>query len=88
MHKFKKGSKSIILTLLILLATISFSYASSFCDGFKSGYITGYKQTKGTGFDPFTPFCPYQPFKRFSDPSSDFEQGYLIGLRKGMADGM
>ena len=60
---------------------------SEFCQGFKRGYITGYKQASGSSFDPFTPFCPFQPFKKFSDPESDFEHGYIIGYEKGLEEG-
>ena len=30
------------------------------------------------------PMCPMQPMKGYGDPKSDFEHGYLIGLKKGM----
>ena len=36
-------------------------------------------------FTAFTPSCPIQPLKRGLE--SDFEQGYEIGLERGMADG-
>lgn len=61
--------------------------ASQFCSGFERGYITGYKQATGSTLDPLTPLCPLQPLKRLSDPESDFEHGYVIGLRMGMAAG-
>lgn len=63
------------------------AYASQFCDGFKRGYVVGYKRAAQTGFDPFQPFCPFQPIKRLSDPQSDFEHGYLIGLDAGAKSG-
>lgn len=59
--------------------------ADDFCDGFEKGYVTGYKQARNTSLDPLTPVCPLQPLKRMSDPESDFEHGYLIGLRKGLS---
>ena len=55
-----------------------------FCSGFKQGFITGYKQSKNTSMTPMTPMCPMQPMKTMSDPQSDFEHGYIIGLQKGM----
>lgn len=60
---------------------------TEFCDGFEAGYKTGYKEAKRTTFDPFPPFCPFQPFKKTGDPESDFEHGYVIGYKKGFADG-
>ena len=60
---------------------------SEFCAGFERGYITGYKQSSGSSFEPFTPFCPFQPFKAYNDPDSDFEHGYIIGYEKGIKEG-
>jgi hypothetical protein len=71
----------------LILVSTSPSFADAFCEGFERGYIAGYKRASGSGFDPFTPFCPYQPFKKFSDPESDSERGYLIGLERGTAEG-
>ena len=79
--------KKLILTSIIYAFFISPVIASEFCDGFERGYITGYKQASGSGFDPFVPFCPFQPMKKYNDPDSDFEHGFLIGLKKGMQDG-
>lgn len=76
----------ITLTVIISLAIASLAFASSFCDGFKRGYIIGYQ--KITGYKPLPPLCPLQPLKGFNDPQSDFEHGYVIGLQHGMADGM
>ena len=71
-----------ILVLGLLLSNNALA-ASEFCEGFKRGYIAGYKQAHSTGFDPFVPFCPFQPFKKMSDPQSDYEHGYIIGFKKG-----
>ena len=60
---------------------------SEFCEGFERGYITGYKQSSGSSYDPYTPYCPYQPYKRYNDPDSDFEHGYIIGYEKGIQKG-
>lgn len=60
-------------------------FASDFCDGFKSGFITGYKQASGGVYDPLAPYCPTQPYKNYNDPKSDFEHGYIIGLKIGLA---
>lgn len=84
----KKSKANIfILTLLISLSVVSLALASDFCDGFEQGYKTGYKQAKGTSFDPLVPLCPLQPLKGFGDPKSDFEHGYTIGFKRGLADG-
>lgn len=71
--------------LFIIISTKAF--ASDFCAGFEQGYITGYKQAKGISLDPLTPLCPLQPLKSFGDPKSDFEHGYTIGYRQGLAKG-
>ena len=82
-----------MLKKILFLASFCFfisgeAYAKSeFCKGFERGYITGYKQSSGSSFDPFTPFCPYQPFKGFNDPDSDFEHGYIIGYEEGIKEG-
>ena len=60
---------------------------TEFCDGFKAGYSTGYKQAKRTSIEPISPICPIQPIKGFGDPKSDFEHGYTLGLLKGTAAG-
>ena len=73
-----------IVIFIILFSTPAF--AGSFCDGFEKGYISGYKQVKNTGLDPLVPLCPLQPLKNFGDPESDFEHGYIIGLKKGTVD--
>jgi hypothetical protein len=85
----KRNLKTIILivTLLISLCVISSAFATDFCDGFAQGYTTGYKQAKGTSLDPLVPLCPLQSLKRFGDPQSDFEHGYTIGFKRGMASG-
>lgn len=79
----KKG----IFAILISFIFSSVAFADAFCDGFEQGYITGYKQAKGTSLEPLTPLCPLQPLKGFGDPESDFEHGYTIGFKKGMAAG-
>jgi len=60
---------------------------TEFCDGFEAGYKTGYKEAKRTSLNPLTPLCPLQPLKGFGDPASDFEHGYVIGYKKGLAAG-
>lgn len=79
--------KLLLTTILALAVSSSAAYASQFCDGFNAGYITGYKQSSGSSFDPFTPFCPFQPLKGFNDPDSDFEHGYIIGYEQGLSAG-
>lgn len=74
--------KFIAITLLTLLS--SSVIASDFCQGYKHGYITGYKQGANISYPPVEPLCPVQPIKNYSDPSSDYEHGYTLGYRKGM----
>jgi hypothetical protein len=71
-----------VSAFLLLSATVV--YADQFCDGFERGYITGYKRASGSSLDPIPPICPIQPIKRLSDPDSDFEHGYIIGIERGM----
>ncbi len=79
--------KKLLLTIFLILFSISYAHADryEFCDGFEYGYISGYQSAKNTNFEPFVPFCPFQPMKGYGDPSSDFEHGYIIGLKKGMS---
>ncbi len=72
------------LILIISTVLISSAFGNDFCDGFKRGYIIGYKHASGSILEPLTPICPLKPLKKFGDPQSDFEFGYLIGLKKGM----
>ena len=85
-----------IAILAALLAVVGLGVAltpapvearSEFCAGFRASYITGYKQGSGSGLRPLVPLCPLQPLKGFGDPKFDFEHGYTIGYRKGLADG-
>ena len=68
----------------ILLSTNIF--ASEFCDGFKQGYQTGYAHETGYP-NHYIPSCPYPPSKGYNDPKSDYEHGYVVGLRQGMQEG-
>ena len=81
--------KKVIVSLLVVLSLSTISYAgqNEFCAGFARGYVSGYKQSSGSSFDPFVPFCPFQPFKRFNDPKSDYEHGYIIGFKQGVRSG-
>lgn len=82
--------KSLLLLVAALSAAAMMGLAtakSQFCAGFEHGFVTGYKQAKRTSFDPFVPFCPFQPFKEFGDPQSDYEHGYTIGYKEGLAKG-
>ncbi len=78
--------KKIILLISLVFCMNVFS-ASQFCEGFSSGYVTGYQQSSGSSFKPFVPFCPFQPFKGFNDPESDYEHGYIIGYERGKSEG-
>jgi hypothetical protein len=79
-----------LIKLLTLILLFSFIYqevgASEFCDGFERGYITDYKQSSGSSYDPYTPYCPYQPYKGYNDPESDYEHGYIIGYEQGLKE--
>lgn len=77
--------KKILFSFFLILFSISSAYANTqFCEGFKAGYSTSYKQKKNTTFEPFPPMCPFQPMKKWGDPKSDFEHGYTLGYQKGM----
>jgi hypothetical protein len=81
-HSFKTTCISLVLSLV---SFVTYASGDQFCAGFERGYITGYKQATGSSLDPLTPLCPLQPMKRLSDPDSDYEHGYLIGLQRGLA---
>ena len=77
--------KKILISIFLILFSITSAQAyTQFCNGFKAGYITGYKQAKNTSMTPMVPWCPMQPMKKYSDPQSDFEHGYIIGYQKGL----
>ena len=67
-----------VLVLALFFFT-SNALASDFCDGFEAGYIAAYQSP----LTPFVPLCPMQPLKGFDSPKSDFEHGYLIGVKRG-----
>ena len=79
--------KRLALIVFFTILYASSVLASEFCDGFKKGYITGYKQAAQTSLTPLVPLCPLKPLKGFGDPKSDFEFGYTIGFRQGVAEG-
>ena len=83
----KYSLRLIILGLIFSFAPFMVFTKSEFCQGFERGYITGYKQVSGQGYDPYTPYCPYQPYKKYNDPESDFEHGYIIGMKQGQNEG-
>lgn len=80
-------SRLLACFVALFLVTVSNASTADFCRGFEKGYVTGYKQAKRTSLDPLVPLCPLQPLKGLHDPDSDFEHGYLIGLKKGLAAG-
>jgi hypothetical protein len=79
--------KKHVLTTIFLALFSTTVFASGFCDGFQRGYIVGYKQAKGVSLPPLPPLCPLKPLKGFGDPASDYEFGYTIGFKKGLAAG-
>jgi hypothetical protein len=82
----KINRKSILTGIFLAVFSVS-ALASDFCDGFKRGYIVGYKQASGSSLTPLVPLCPLKPLKGFGDPESDYEFGYTIGYRQGFQDG-
>jgi len=82
-----KTFSTLAIVALLCFGFSSVAYGSDFCNGFKRGYVAGYKRASNSGLTPFAPFCPFQPFKGFGDPRSDYEHGYVIGLEKGLAAG-
>ena len=72
---------------VVLISALLFSgsaMAGDFCSGYKQGYKTGYKQMSGSSVAPVPPVCPVPPVKSLSDPQSDYEYGYVTGLKDGM----
>ena len=79
--------KLAMITGLLMVTSTSAFAQSEFCQGFEGGYVTGYKQASGSSLDPLIPFCPLQPLKRLNDPETDYEHGYLMGLKEGFRRG-
>lgn len=75
--------KNVCLFVFLFLSPLTV-LASDFCDGFQRGFKVGYKRTSGVSLDPLPPLCPLQPLKGLSDPQSDYEHGYIIGMEEGM----
>lgn len=76
-----------VLLLALTMGVVATAAASEFCDGYKSGFVTGYKQAADTSLKPLTPLCPLKPLRGFGDPKSDFEFGYTLGFKDGTIDG-
>ena len=59
------------------------AFANEWCSGWQRGYVTGYMNAKNTNIKPIVPFCPIKPIKGYGDPSSDYEWGYVEGIKAG-----
>jgi hypothetical protein len=81
-----KSSLCFAAILSFLNIGIALAGGGDFCEGFERGYATGYKQASGSSIEPISPICPIQPIKKLSDPDSDFEHGYIIGLETGLVE--
>lgn len=79
--------RTALFVVLLGLSIAGAAYASEFCDGFARGYVVGYKESKRSVIEPFVPFCPIQPVRESGDPESDYQHGYVIGYKHGLADG-
>jgi hypothetical protein len=77
----------IVGVTLALLMLPAHAGQREFCAGFEEGYETGYMQEANTSIPPYAPYCPTQTFETHADPDSDFEHGYTVGYRTGIADG-
>jgi hypothetical protein len=79
--------KRMIITAIFLVLSFTGSANATdqakFCDGYKNGYVTGFKQSRHTNQEPLVPACPLAPMKTMNDVVSDFEFGYLRGLEDG-----
>ena len=74
----------IIFFTTFILTFNSFAFGE-FCEGYKAGYKQGYKSANNTPINPIPPICPIKPIKGFGDPQSDYEFGYVEGLKEGMS---
>lgn len=63
------------------LALVTPAFARDFCAGFERGYKTSFKSMHSSALEPLPPPCPPQPPKLLGDPESDYEHGYVIGLK-------
>jgi hypothetical protein len=79
--------RQVAAATVLFLGLTATAAADEFCDGYKRGYVTGYKQATNSSLAPLTPLCPLKPLKGFGDPKSDFEFGYTIGFRDGVSEG-
>lgn len=75
--------KTLIILIFLFCFNIASASQSEFCNGYKHGYSTAFKQKKNTSLNPLPPMCPLMPLKGFGDPSSDYEFGYTIGYKDG-----
>jgi hypothetical protein len=79
--------RAIFMSIGLMASSIIPVFADDFCRGFERGYVAGYMRAANVPLEPLAPLCPLQPMKSFSDPASDVEHGYIIGLERGMIEG-
>ena len=79
--------RRVLLIGLAFAACSPLALADQFCEGFKTGYTTGYKQAANSSLKPLAPLCPLKPLKGFGDPKDDFEFGYTLGFQAGSREG-
>jgi len=70
------------IVMLTFISTKAMAYGN-FCNGYKKGFLTSYKQKKNINWYVAPPVCPMKPWKKQGDPRSDYEFGYTLGYQHG-----
>mgnify|MGYP001140782270 CR=1 FL=1 len=78
----RRSSIFAIWFVIAAMATAVSANASTYCDGFRDGYIAAFQASNG-GRVPPTPPCPPTPPFRTGEPADPYQRGYLHGLVKG-----
>jgi hypothetical protein len=71
--------KSALLALGLCMACTVSAHAGDFSDGWKAGWVEGYKQIKGQYF--YAPYPPFPPFPPLG--CNSYREGFAAGVLEG-----
>jgi hypothetical protein len=71
--------RKFFLAFTLSLAFASLAHAGDFAEGWRRGYIEGWKHVRGSySFEPFVPFTPFPPLG-----CNSYTDGFTAGVIQG-----